>query len=224
MNASTGELLAPSATRLGPVTEKVVRTVEAVKGLHTLERALTGAELDRLEGIVKECVAQAHADVNETYQQQNGGFKFKNGKFPNDAECDRAVRFTERGRPITLSQELGILKHRAAFACVKDHLSTEFGDNFSIETRYKGNADTSGVVLTSDGPESLVPDLVVHATRNATDVQCVYEFKFPCYEKHRLDPLNAPRVREQLAGYQKLSNRCPVALVTPGGLKQLGID
>lgn len=145
MNASTGELLAPTATRLGPVTEKVVRTVEAVKGLHTLERALTGAELDRLEGIVKECVAQAHTDVNETYQQQNGGFKFKNGKFPNDAEYDRAVRFTERGR-------------------------------------------------------------------------------FPCYEKHRLDPMNAPRVRQQLTGYQKLSNRCPVALVTPGGLKQLGID
>ena len=224
MNTSTGELLAPTATRLSPVAKKVVQAVEAAQGLLTLERALTGAELDRLEGIVKECVAQAHADVNEAYQNQNGGFQFKNEKFPNDAECDRAVRFTERGRPITLSQELGILKHAATFACIKDRLSKEFGDNFSIETRYKGNADTNGTALTNDGPESLVPDLVVHATRNATDVQCVYEFKFPCYEKHRLSPMKAPGVESQLTSYQKLSNRCPVALVTPGGLKQLGVD
>ncbi|ATB35584.1 hypothetical protein CYFUS_000998 [Cystobacter fuscus] len=224
MNASTGELLAPTATRLGPVTEKVVRAVEAVKGLLTLERALTGAELDRLEGIVKECVAQAHADVNKTYQQQNGGFKFKNGKFPNDAECDRIVQLTEQGQSTTLAQELGILKHGAAFACIKSHLSKEFGDNFSVEPRYKGNPGSNGVVLTNEGPQSLVPDLVIHATRNATNIQCVYEFKFPCHEQHRLSPINAPGVKLQLTNYQELSHRCPVALITPVGLKQLGID
>jgi hypothetical protein len=224
MNTSTGELLAPTATRLSPVTEKVVQAVEAVQGLLTLERALTGVELDRLEGIVKECVAQAHADVNAAYQQQNGGFQFKNGKFPNDAECDRIVQFTEQGQSTTLAQELGILKHAAAFACIKSHLSNEFGNHFSVEPRYKGNPGSNGVVLTSEGPQSLVPDLVVHATRNATNVQCVYELKFPCHEQHRLNPMNAPGVKLQLKNYQQLSHRCPVALVTPGGLKQLDID
>ena len=174
--------------------------------------------------VLRQCVAQAHADVNEAYPRQNGGSRFKNGKFPNDAECDRAVRFTHKGLPVTLAQELGILKHAAAFACVKDRLSKDFGDNFSVEPRYKGNPDTHGVVLTNDGPESLVPDLVVHAIRDATNVQCVYEFKFPCHEKHRLNPMDAPGVKAQLHGYQKLSNRCPVALVTPSGLKQLGVD
>jgi hypothetical protein len=54
VNVGTGEMLAPAATRLGPVVEKVVQAVEAAQGLLILERALTGAELDRLEGILKE--------------------------------------------------------------------------------------------------------------------------------------------------------------------------
>jgi hypothetical protein len=204
--------------------EKVVQAVEAAQGLLTLERALTGAELDRLEDILKRCVAQAHADVNDAYQKQDGGYKFKNGRFPNDAECDRTVRFTEKGSPINLAQELGTLKHAAAFACVKTHLSKDFRDNFSVEPRYKGDADTNGIVLTNDGPKSLVPDVVVHATRNATDIQCIYEFKFPCHENRRLSPMDAFDVKNQLTGYQGLGKRCPVALITPSGLWQLGID
>jgi hypothetical protein len=151
VNASTGELLAPAATRVGPIVEKVVQAVEAAQGLLTLERALTGAELDRLEDILKRCVAQAHADVNDAYQKQDGGYKFKNGRFPNDAECDRTARFTETGKPITLAQELGTLKHTAAFACVKAHLSKDFHDNFSVEPRYKGSPDTNGIVLKPHG-------------------------------------------------------------------------
>ncbi|MFY0577225.1 hypothetical protein ACN28S_25505 [Cystobacter fuscus] len=221
---STGEIVAPTATRLRPVAEKAVQAIKAAEGLLRLERALTGAELDRLEGILKECVSQAHADINKDYQQQDGGFKFKNGKFPSDAECNRAMGFTESGDPITMAQQLGTLKHAAAFACLKTRLSKEFGDNFSIEPRYKGKADSSGITLTTDGPGSLVPDVVVHATRNATDIQCVYEFKFPCHESRRLSPITSSGVKEQLKGYQRLTRRCPVALITPGGLWQWGID
>lgn len=126
--------------------------------------------------------------------------------------------------PVTLAQELGLLKHADAFACVKRQLSEEFPGNFSVEPRYKGNPDANGVVLTNDGPTSLVPDLVVHATRNATDVQCVYEFKFPCLERHKLNPLKSPGTEAQLENYQQLTRRCPVALITPSGLKQLGVD
>jgi hypothetical protein len=206
------------------VAEKAVQAIKAAEGLLRLERALTGAELDRLEGILKECVAQAHADINRDYQTQDGGFKFKNGKFPSDAECERTMRIKGSGKPVTLAQHLGTLKHAAAFACIKTHLSKEFGGNFSIEPRYKGDTDSTGITLTTDGPESLVPDLVVHAIRNATDIQCVYEFKFPCHESRRLSPITSSGVKEQLKGYQRLTKRCPVALITPGGLWQWGID
>jgi hypothetical protein len=57
--------------------------------------------------------------------------------------------------------------------------------------------------------------------RNATDVQCVYELKFPCFADHKLDPFLAPGVKAQLRNYQKLTKRCPVALVSPKGLDSL---
>jgi hypothetical protein len=43
VNASTGEFLAPAATRAGQVLQKVA---EALQGLNTLERALSGGALD----------------------------------------------------------------------------------------------------------------------------------------------------------------------------------
>ncbi len=74
--------------------------------------------------------------------------------------------------------------------------------------------------ITSPGSLSLTS--YVHATRNATDMQCVYEFKFPCYERHKLDPMRSPGVQEQLEVYQKLSKSCRVVLLTPVGLKPFG--
>lgn len=221
VNPSTGELLAPAATRLGPVVGKAAQAVEVLQGLLTFERLLTEAELDEVQTVFKECVAQAHADVNAAYQRE-GGFKFKNGKFPNDAECDRTMGVDEKGNPIKLSQELGTLKHAAAFACIKERLPEELRGNFSIEPRYRGDAKVNGTVLTNNKPGSLKPDVVVHATRNATQVQCVYEFKFPCDERHRLDPMNSPGVEAQLEGYKYLSKSCRVVLVTPDGLNPLG--
>ncbi|HYO56212.1 hypothetical protein [Archangium sp.] len=203
------------------MAEKVVRTVEAAQGLLTFERILTDAELAEVETVFRACVAQAHADVNEAYQQRDGG-KFKNGKFPNDAECDRQVDIDEEGNPVSLAQELGKLKHAAAFACINARLPEKFRGNFSIEPRYKGVPKTNGTVLTNNKLGSLKPDVVVHATRNATDVQCVYEFKFPCYERHRLDPMSSPGVAAQLDSYKYLSKSCRVTLVTPTGLEPYG--
>lgn len=221
----TGEILTPTAARTGQVLlGRTIQAVETLQGLITLERVLTSAELDRVEAILEQCVAQAHADINKAFQQREGGYKFKNGKFPSDAECERIIHIDEQGESISLARELGRLKHAAAFDCIKARLEKDFRGNFSVEPRYKGDPGTNGVILTKGGSESLVPDLVVHATRNATQVQCVYEFKFPCLEKHRLDPLRSPGVEEQLSAYQKLTNRCPAALITPGGLKQLGVD
>ncbi len=218
VNPSTGEFLAPAATRLGPTAKKVVQAVEAAQGLLTVERLLTEAELAQVETIVEQCVAQAHADVNEAYQKQEGGFRFKNGKFPNDAECARVLRFDEQGEKVTLAQELGLLKHAAAFACLKERLPENLRGNFSVEPRYKGDPEVNGAVLTNIKRDSLKPDLVVHATRNATHIQCVFEFKFPCLERHRLTPMNS-EVVDQLKSYQQLEKSCRVVLVTPTGLK-----
>lgn len=222
VNPSTGELLAPAATRLGPVAEKVVQAVEAAQGLLTIQRLLTEAELAEVQTVIEQCVAQAHADVNEAYQKQDGGFKFKNGKFPNDAECDRQVGVDARGKPVTLSQKLGVLKHAATFACINERLPEKLRGNFSIEPRYKGKPEVNGTVLTNNKLESLKPDVVLHATRNATHIQCVYEFKFPCYERHRLDPLNSPGVEYQLESYKHLTRSCQVVLVTPAGAVPYG--
>ncbi|MET0405524.1 MAG: hypothetical protein ABW123_24110, partial [Cystobacter sp.] len=173
-----------------------------------------------VQGIVEQCVAQAHADVNESYQRGERGVPFKNKKFPSDAECDRVVRLDDQGEPRTLAQELGLLKHAAAFACITKPLPDHLRRNVSIEPRYKGGGSGSdGAVLTNNKHGSLKPDLVVHATRNASELQCVFEFKFPCYEKHRLEPMGSPGVKSQLDSYQHLSRNCPVFLVTPAGLR-----
>lgn len=222
VNPSTGEILAPAATRLGPTAEKVVQAIRVGQGLLTIQRLLTEAELTDVQTIVEQCVAQAHADVNAAYQKQGGKFQFKNGKFPNDAECGRLVRFDEHGDKVTLAQELGILKHAAAFACIKERLPEELRDNFSVEPRYKGDPEVNGTILTNHKPDSLKPDVVLHATRNATNIQCVLELKFPCYEKHRLDPLHSPGVEDQLESYKRLARGCQVILITPSGLTPYG--
>jgi hypothetical protein len=221
ITSSTGEVVAPSATRLGAAAEKTVQAVEAIHGFLTLERALTGAELDQVEGIIKECVAQAHADVNESYPRQKGSPPFQNGRFPSDEECRKSVGRDSLGRKITLAQELGRLKHAAAFSCIEARLPSHLQGNFTIEPRYKPDPAVNGVELTSGGTGTLRPDFVVHGTRNATDVQCVYDLKFPCFADHKLNPLLAPGVRAQLESYQKLTKRCPAAVVSPTGLDSL---
>ncbi|REG29920.1 hypothetical protein ATI61_107617 [Archangium gephyra] len=223
VNASTGEFVAPAATRAGQVLEKVVQAAEAVQGLNILERALTGAELDLVEATLKACVAQAHADINEAYQQRDSGFRFENGKFPNDAECLKPVGFDEVGDEVSLAQELGRLKHAAAFACFKARLPPDLRENFTVEPRYKPDPEVNGVVLTNKGIDTLNPDFVVHGTRNATDVQCVYELKFPCLSAQKLAPHKSRWVEAQLKAYQELSKRCPAAVISPAGLFQLGI-
>ena len=217
-SASTGELLAPATSRLAPVLEKTIRTAEALQGFLTLQRRLTQEGLSQLEGILKECVARANVDVNESYQKQAGGFAFENGRFPSDAECSKVVRRDAVGDPVTLAQELGRLKHTAAFDCISARLPEHLRDNFTQEPRYKPDPEVNGVELAAGGAKTLHPDFVVHGTRNAVDVQCVYEFKFPCFANHKLDPLMAPGVQAQLRGYQKLTRRCPAALVSPKGL------
>jgi hypothetical protein len=114
------------------------------------------------------------------------------------------------------------LKHAATFACIKARLPEKLRGQFSIEPRYKGDPKVNGTVLTNNRPGSLKPDVVLHATRNATDIQCVYELKFPCLESQRFAPMSSSDVQAQLESYKPLAGGCRVVLVTPAGVQPYG--
>lgn len=116
------------------------------------------------------------------------------------------------------SVTLGKLKHAAAFECIQRRLAEKFPDNFAVEPRYRKDEFTKEVLLTDRRTGSLRPDIVIHFTRNATRIQCIYDLKFPCgYEVG--NPWNAEVVR-QMKSYAGLGGQCEPALVTP----QLGVD
>jgi Protein of unknown function (DUF3396) len=50
------------------------------------------------------------------------------------------------------------------------------------------------------------PDVVLHFTRNATRIQCIYDFKFPCDTADRRNPLADSRTEAQLRKYEELGN------------------
>jgi len=217
--SSTGEILAPAATRAGQALGTAVRAAQAIQGFITLARLLTEAEKKQVEDILVECAKHAEAKVNESYQRREGSFA--DGLSPNKAECDRVLR-VEKGEKITLARELGILKHDAAFQCVEDRLSDKFPGNFSIEPRYRPDPESgaTGYILTDTWAGSLKPDFVLHFTRNATRLQCVYDFKFPCPDTSWRNPLNAS-VRQQLQDYGQLTPGCAPAVITPRRLVRL---
>jgi hypothetical protein len=218
--SSTGEILIPATGRAVRAGATAVRVVETVQGYIHLERLLTEAEVGEVEDILKDCAKQAEADVNQAAQKRDDIGRFENGQFPNEKECNRVLRFGG-DEEVTLARELGSLKHTAAFDCVKGRLSQRFPGNFSIEPRYRRDPDPGarGYILTDQRLGSLKPDFVLHFTRNATRIQCVFDFKFPCLPKRMGNPLGDPDILQQLLSYKPLSIECRPAVVTP----QLGI-
>ncbi|WP_395816078.1 hypothetical protein [Archangium minus] len=176
--------------------------------------------MSEVEDILMDCARQAEADVNRSAQEREDIGSFKNRQFPNERECARVLRL-EGDDEVTLARELGMLKHTAAFACVRARLSQRFPHNFSVEPRYRRDPDpgASGYVLTDRKIGSLKPDIVLHFTRNATRIQCVFDFKFPCLPKRMGNPLDDPDTLQQLLSYTPLTIECRPAVVTP----QLGI-
>jgi hypothetical protein len=198
---STGEIILPAATR-------ALRTVETVRGLMTVFRFLTEAERERAEAILVQCVKEADFKVNE--------YLFGKGKSLPDSDCKKPPTVANADAE-TWAQHLGDLKHAAAFACVQTRFAEEFPNNFAIEPRYRGDSLPRDVVLTDWKKGSLQPDVVLHFTRNATRIQCVYELKFPCGLNERRNPLSNPAILAQLRAYQDLGTKdCLPAVITPG--------
>jgi hypothetical protein len=206
-------MLAPAATRAGQVVERVITAAEALQGLITVSKFLDEAQMKRAEDILAACASEANFKVNEEL--------FGQGKSLPESECNNKPT-VEKPTADTWGQHLGNLKHAAAFICVRERLAQEFPENFSIEPRYRKDTLTGEVLLTDVWRGSLRPDVVLHFTRNATRIQCIYDFKFPCILSRRSNPLDDADVFEQLHNYQKLARGCQPAVITPGlGLSRL---
>jgi hypothetical protein len=214
-SATRGCLNNPACYATAPGEEALIpwlsRALEAARVLVTLKEVLDEADLRLIEGILVECAKEADFQVNER--------EYGEGKYPDDAECDRVVGYDEKQNRITRAMELGTMKHEVAFACVRLRLLTRFPENISIEPRYVPGPSPGQYVLTDHGTGSLRPDIVLHLAHNPIRVQCVYDFKFPCTLASKSNPFSG-KVRAQLKSYDGLGGNCPSAIVTP----QLGLN
>ena|GEM_PF-1276909 len=204
---STGEILVPAATRAGQVLEKVIQAAEALHGLLIVTKFLDEAQRKKAEGILAQCANEANFKVNEEL--------FGKGNSLPASECDKEPNVKNKTAD-TWRLHLGNLKHAAAFICVRERLAAEFPNNFAVEPRYRRDEVTKELLLTDRWLESHRPDVVLHFTRNATRIQCIYDFKFPCDIADRRNPLADPRTEAQLQKYKDLGNKdCLPAVVTP---------
>jgi hypothetical protein len=195
------------ATRAGQVLDKVVQAAGVLQDLLIVTRFLDEAQRKRAETILEECASAANIQVNDEL--------FGKGNSLPESECDKQPNVKNKTAN-TWQQHLGNLKHAAAFICVQERLAAEFPNNFAIEPRYRRDELTDELLLTDQWLNSQRPDVVLHFTRNATRIQCIYDFKFPCDRAERHNPLANPKQEAQLFRYKKLGNEdCLPAVVTP---------
>jgi hypothetical protein len=211
---NTGEILAPTIIQSGQVLDKVVQATKTLNGLLAVMKFLDSAQRKKAEAILTECASEANFKVNEEL--------FGEGKSLPESECGKEPNVQNKTAN-TWRQHLGNLKHAAAFICVRKRLAEEFPDNFAIEPRYRKDDVTKELLLTDRWLGSQRPDVVLHFTRNATRIQCIYDFKFPCDIADRRDPLSDPHTQAQLLKYNDLGNKnCLPAVVTPSlGISRL---
>ncbi|WNG54123.1 hypothetical protein F0U59_04435 [Archangium gephyra] len=209
VNPSTGEILVPAAVQTGRALGKVAQAVEALQGFITVSKFLDEAQKAVVEDILRDCVREANTKVDDEL--------FGKGRSLPDSECGKEPNVRDKLAP-TWRRHLGKLKHAAAFSCIQRRLAETFPDNVSIEPRLRKDEFTQDVLLTDRWEGSLRPDIVIHFTRNATRIQCIYDLKFPCgYEVG--NPWSVDVVR-QMKAYGELGGQCQPALVTP----QFGVD
>jgi hypothetical protein len=189
------------------VLETAVRATEVLQGLLSVAKFLDEAQKNKAETILAECANEANFKVNEEL--------FGEGKSLPESECEKKPNLKNKTAD-TWKQHLGNLKHAAAFICVQKRLAEEFPNNFAIEPRYRKDEMTNELLLTDRWRGSQRPDVVLHYTRNATRIQCIYDFKFPCDIADRRNPLADPRTKAQLLKYKNLGNEdCLPSVVTP---------
>ncbi|MFP2901553.1 hypothetical protein [Corallococcus sp. 4LFB] len=174
-------------------------------------RLLEAADVARIEHLLVECAKEANRVVNER--------EYGEGKYPDDAECMRVVGQDKDGSPIRRQAQLGKLKHAVAFACIQREVLRLFPENVSIEPRYSGDAKSGGPALTNQWTGSKKPDVVLHATNQPLQIQCIFDLKFPCTGKSKGEPFTNGDTLRQMSRYAALGGKCKPAIITP----QLGV-
>ncbi|RYZ42873.1 MAG: hypothetical protein EOO71_05930 [Myxococcaceae bacterium] len=187
------------------------RAARAAATAHTTLRVLEAADVARIEALLVKCAEEAHFKINER--------EYGEGNIPEDAECMREVGKDKSGKPILRQAELGRMKHERAFKCVQQEILRLFPENISIEPRYGPNGKPGGFSLTDRRTGSMKPDVAIHATGQPGQVQCIYDFKFPCTKAGKENPGENPATQEQMSRYKELGGKCNPAIVTP----QLGV-
>jgi hypothetical protein len=184
---------------------KAVQAAEVIQGFLNVSKFLDEAQKKRAEDIIVACVKEAHFKVEEEL--------FGKGKSLPASDCKKPPAVEKKLAP-TWAQHLGILKHAVAFECIQQGLAKEFPNNFAIEPRYRREEFTNDLMLTDRWAGSKEPDLVLHFTRNATRIQCIYELKFPCGNEQG-NPWRDKRVQFQMEEYRALGGECEPVIVTP---------
>lgn len=213
-SATSGCLRNPACYNL-PGNEAVLPWVgQAARAAATASatlRVLEAADVARIEYLLVECAKEANFKVNER--------EYGEGKIPDDDECKRVVGKDKDGLPIGRQMELGKLKHDRAFRCVQEEIVRLFPDHVSIEPRYGPDDKSGGYALTDRWTKSMKPDVVLHASGQPDQIQCIYDFKFPCTKLSKADPLSSSDTLTQLGRYKDLGRNCKPAIVTP----QMGV-
>ncbi|WP_375768851.1 hypothetical protein NR798_45440 [Archangium gephyra] len=194
----------PAATRTGQVLGKAIQATEVIQGFLNVSKFLDEAQKKRAEEIIVACVKEAHFKVEEEL--------FGKGKTLPDSDCEKPPTVKKKLAP-TWARHLGKLKHAVAFECIQQGLAKEFPNNFAIEPRYRKEEFTNDLMLTDRWLGSKQPDIVLHFTRNATRIQCIYELKFPCGNEQG-NPWSE-EVQQQMALYSALGGECDPVIVTP---------
>jgi hypothetical protein len=189
-SATSGCLRNPACYNTLPGEEAVIpglsRAVNAARTATTVAMMLQDTELELVEQTLIRCAQQANEQVNKEDEELQG-------REPTAEQCRQVVR-REGNTEVTRAMELGTRKHKLALDCVRAAFAERFSDNISVEPTYLKDSATKlwrwidpaqvaewlKLGLKSQLWGSLVPDFVLHASRNPNQVQRVYDFKFPC--------------------------------------------
>ncbi|WP_375771649.1 hypothetical protein NR798_12360 [Archangium gephyra] len=236
-SATNGCLRNPACYITRPGEEAVIpwvsRAVDAAQTATTVAMILQEADIQFVEQTLVQCAQAANEQVNKVDEDLQG-------QEPTAEQCRQVVR-REGNTEVTRAMDLGARKHKLALDCARAAFAERFSENVSVEPTYQKDSST-GVWRWIDPAQvaewlklglrsqlwgSLVPDLVLHASRNPNQVQHVYDFKFPCpsdkkpsWRPYTKGHPHFPRDQGEMYKKALLGGKGEPRPVTPGGVQR----
>lgn len=236
-SATNGCLRNPACYITRPGEEAVIpwvsRAVDAAHTATTVAMMLQEADIQFVERTLVQCAQTANEQVNKEDKKLQG-------QEPTREQCQEVVR-REGDTKVTRAMEFGALKHKLALECARTAFAERFAENVSVEPTYQKDPSTGlwqwidpaqvtewlQIGLKSQLWGSLVPDIVLHASRNPNQVQGVYDFKFPCpsdnrprWGKYTKSHPHFPKDQREMYKEVLLGGKGEPSPVTPGGVQR----